>query len=341
MRVMAATAEHNAYLLQLLEENAMCGDIDVVMTRRPNYFFAPHRFGDEYPVIAFDGVQPIGMCQLTQHLGFANGKLQPLGYLGGLRVVTNYRHRIRLLKAGFDYLRQLAPPEHCYTSIAADNTTARRILERGVDGLPSYQLLGEMQTLAISRRQAKPRGLWRLMAPQQYPQVADFYNRLAIERQLAPQLSAQWLASVGLPVLGFEDAQGLHACAVLWNQQAFKQVLVKRYSRRMEVLRWLWNGYATLTGRICLPQMGQAIDQSFLAYFACDNSERVADLVVDALRLCATPVMTLGLPATAPFTATLIAQTRPRVYRTCLYGVKLVGQPTWESRMVWPEVALL
>ena len=38
MRVIAATHEHGARLLGLLEENAMLGDIDLVMTRRPDYF---------------------------------------------------------------------------------------------------------------------------------------------------------------------------------------------------------------------------------------------------------------------------------------------------------------
>lgn len=57
--------------------------------------------------------------------------------------------------------------------------------------------------------------------------------------------------------------KGLHACAVLWDQQRFKQVLAARYSSRIRRLRLLWNGYATLTGKVPLPKMGQPLDQSF------------------------------------------------------------------------------
>ena len=341
MRLIAATPEHNARLLGLLEENAMPGEIDLVMTRRPDYFAAQPGFGVEHPAIALEGECAIGMCQLTEHAGFVNGRQRQLGYLGSLRVTQGYRQRIRVIRAGFDYLRQLAPPDYCYTSIAADNHVARRLLERGLSGLPEYRLLGEMNTLAMVRKQGKRRGLWSVVPPEEYPLIVDFYHRMAAQRQLAPRLDTQWLCASGLPVLGFSDAQGLHACAVLWNQQAFKQILAARYSPRVHWLRPLWNGYAACTGRVPLPKVGQALDQSFLAYFASDNGERISELVEDALSFCTTQVMTLGLPAGTPLIAKLIARTRPLLYRTCLYGVNLTASPVWDTRSVWPEVALL
>lgn len=341
MRVVAAEPVHSASLLRLLEENAMRGDIDLVMTRRPGFFNAQRSVGTEYPVIALEGERAVGMCVLTKHMGFANGELQRLGYLGSLRISSGYRHRVRILKAGFDALHQFSPPERCYTSIAADNIVARRLLERGIDGLPRYQRLGEMLTLVISRRRGKRRGLWRVLSPQDYPQVVDFYSRHAQSRQLAPSLCAKWLSHSGLPVLGYHDDQGLHACAVLWDQHTFKQVLATGYSRRMRVLRPLWNSYAALSGRVQLPQPGLPLEQSILAWFACDDAACIAELIEDALSFCPTKVMTLGLPAEHPSIAVLIARNRPIVYRTCLYGVNLSATPSWDPRTVWPEVALL
>lgn len=46
--------------------------------------------------------------------------------------------------------------------------------------------------------------------------------------------------------------------------------------------------------------------------------------------------MTLGLPATLPCMAKLVARTRPMVYRTCLYGVNLTNNPVWDKRTIWP-----
>lgn len=341
MRIVAATPERDADLLRLLEENAMSGDVSLVMTRRPRYFSPEHDFGIERSALALEGERAVGMCRLTEHAGFANGKAQALGYLGGLRISPNYRHRVRVLQAGFDYLRQLSPPDYCYTSIATDNRTALRLLERGIPGLPAYRPLGEMCTLAISRKRGKRRGLWRMMPQESYADVVECYRRNARLRQLAPVLDAGWLHSSGATVLGYYDGQTLSACAALWNQQAFKQVLASRYSLRARLLRPFYNGYAMATGRVPLPKAGQALDQSFLAFFAADDGDMTTDLIMDALPLCPTRIMTLGLPAAEPSVKKLTARTRAAVYRTRLYGVDLSSSPEWDNRTVWPEVALL
>ncbi|WP_336219464.1 N-acetyltransferase [Citrobacter amalonaticus] len=341
MHVVTATAERDTSLLQLLEENAMHGDIDLAMTRRPHYFSTQDDFGIVHSALALEGERAVGMCRLTEHAGFANGERQPLGYLGGLRITPSYRHRIRVLRAGFQHLRQLPPPIRCYTSIAADNHEARRLLERGVAGLPVYRYLGEMCSLAISRRRGRRHNLWRVMPEERYDNVVEYYHRHASRRQLAPVLNAQWLRNTGATVLGCEDEHSLKACAVLWDQQAFKQVLAARYSRRVRLLRPLYNGYARVTGRVTLPAAGQTLDHCFLAFFAADDKEQLTSLVEDALTWCTTQVLSLGLPAGFPETETLINDTRAMVYRTRLYGVDLIAQPEWEHRIVWPEIALL
>lgn len=341
MHVVAAAPERDADLLRLLEENAMSGDVNLVMTRRPRYFSPRHDFGIERSALALDGERAVGMCRLTEHAGFANGRPQALGYLGGLRISPDYRHRVRVLKAGFDYLRKLSPPDHCYTSIATDNRPALRLLERGIHGLPAYRPLGEMCTLAISRRQGKHRRLWRTVQQESYADVIECYRRSARQRQLAPVLDASWLRASGVTVLGRYDGGTLIACAALWNQQAFKQALAARYSLRARLLRPFYNGYAMATGRVPLPKAGQALDQSFLAFFAADDGDMTAELIEDALTHCPTRIMTLGLPASAPDVKTLIDRTRASVYRTRLYGVDLSSSPEWDDRVVWPEVALL
>ncbi|HEY4469296.1 MAG TPA: N-acetyltransferase [Klebsiella sp.] len=341
VRVVAATPERDDSLLQLLEENAMHGDIDLVMTRRPHYFSSQDDFGIVHSALALEGERAVGMCRLTEHAGFANGERQHLGYLGGLRITPSHRRRIRVLRAGFQHLRQLPPPIRCYTSIAADNHEARRLLERGVAGLPGYRYLGEMCSLAISRRRGRRHNLWRVMPVERYDDIVEYYHRRASRRQLAPVLNAQWLRNTGATVLGCGDGNSLKACAVLWDQQAFKQVLVARYSKRARLLRPLYNSYARVTGRVMLPAAGQTLDHCFLAFFATDDEKQLTTLVEEALTWSTAQVITLGLPADLPETDKLINDTRAMVYRTRLYGVDLIAQPEWDKRIVWPEIALL
>lgn len=341
MHVVTATPQRNACLLRLLEENAMHGDIDLVMTRRPEYFSPLNNFGIEHSALALEGDRAVGMCRLTEHAGFANGEQHQLGYLGGLRISLSHRHRIRVLRAGFQHLRQLNSPERCYTSIASDNHRALRLLERGVAGLPAYRFLGDMHSLAISRRRGKRHHLWRIMPAERYDEAIDCYHRSARRRQLAPALNVDWLRDSGATVLGCGGNNSLDACAVLWDQQAYKQVFVARYSLRAALLRPLYNGYAMAAGRVSLPAAGQTLDQSFLAFLAADDEKQLPALIEDALTWCSTRIMTLGIPAGFPGGERLINRTRAMVYHTRLYGVDLSAQPEWDNRIVWPEIALL
>lgn len=342
MRFQAASRQHSSSLLQLLEENAMQGAIEMVMTRRPDYFANLHYFGTEYPVLAEEHDRVVGMCQLTKHNGFINGQLQPLGYLNSLRISHSYRNRIRVLKSGFDYLKQhLSPPQYCYTSIASDNLTARKLLEKENTGLPRYHPLGELNTLAISTQRGRYLGLWQNQTVEQYPEVVEFYHRQTIGYQLSPQLSVEWLINSGLPVWGYRVNGELQACAVLWNQQAFKQVMALDYHSIWRAIKPIYNGYASLMKRVALPAKQQTLDQSFLAFFAVADRQDMLSLIDDALSRCTTKVLTFGLASSHPMLKAVVKRFRPLSYKTCLYGVDLAASPVWPQQTIAPEAAIL
>lgn len=338
----AATAEHNSDLLRLLEENAMQGAAQMVMTRRPHYFANQHYFGAEHPVLAQQDGRAVGMSQLTKHQGFVNGQLTELGYLNSLRVGRHYRHRIRILKAGYEYIKQhLTPPEFCYTSIASENKTARSLLEKGNIGLPRYHLLGELSTLAISSKRRRHANLWQRISVADYPSVVDFYNHQAAGYQLSPSLSVGWLQQAGLPVIGYYRDRQLCGCAVIWNQQQFKQVIAVRYSLAARIFRPFYNSYAGVANRVKLPAINSVLDQSFLAFFAASDNNDVIPLIYDALAHCQSSVMTLGLSATHPLLAEVTQRFSPLIYQTCLYGVDLGKPACWDRRGISPEAAIL
>ena len=338
----AATAEHSSDLLRLLEDNAMQGAVEMVMTRRPDYFANQHYFGTEYPLLAQDGERALGMSQLTKHQGFVNGQVTELGYLNSLRIGSHDRNRIRILKAGYNYIRQhLAPPEHCYTSIASDNKTARSLLEKGNIGLPKYHLLGELSTLAICSKRGRRSNLWLRVALEEYPQIVDFYHQQVAGYQLSPRLSVDWLRQTELPVLGYYRNGQLCGCAVIWNQQRFKQVIAVGYSLVARILKPFYNGYAGLTHRVRLPAINCTLDQSFLAFFAASDKNDIIPLIDDALTHCPSSVMTLGMGADHPLLAKVTQRFSPLIYQTCLYGVELSQGAHWDQRAISPEAAIL
>lgn len=341
IEVIDATTEHIAELLGLLEGNAMQGDWELIMTRRPGYFSPRDDFGEVYPALARDGDTLVGMCQLTVQTGWVNGEEAQMGYLSSLRIVPKYRNHLKVLQAGFSYLRQLPTPDHCYTSIAENNLLARRLLERGVEGLPLYRHLSNMTTLAINKSRGKNHGLWKLVPPEDYTDVIRFFAQEAESRQLAPALNLKAMQQVGITVLGSYQNGQLVACAMLWDQRAFKQVVVANYSGKMKMLRPVYNAFAGMTRRPQMPAIGDVIPQSFLSFLACTDDRLIPDLIEEAMLFCTTPIMTVGLPSSHICTRDVIARTGASVYCTRIYGVDLTAAPMWDGRIVWPEVALL
>ncbi len=82
----------------------------------------------------------VGMYSYALMPVHLNGNAVSLGYLGGLRVNPKYRHRIRILKNGYDSIRsitsRLGTTPFMFTTIVSENQAARRLLEAGLKGMP-------------------------------------------------------------------------------------------------------------------------------------------------------------------------------------------------------------
>src|SRR5207248_939899 len=70
-------------------------------------------------------------------------------------LVATVRGRFAILRDGYDFFHTLQrdnPADLYFTSIAADNDRARRLLENGARGLPKYSFLAELDTLLVAVR---------------------------------------------------------------------------------------------------------------------------------------------------------------------------------------------
>lgn len=325
--------------LQLLEDNPMQGWINTVLTRQPSYCGGQHYFGDEQAFLAEEQQESVGCYQLTTHQGFINGELSTLGYLNSLRVAQAYRHKVRVIKAGFEHLKQsMSLPTYCYTSIASDNHEARRLLEKGINSLPRYEYLGELYTLVISKRRGKATRHWQNVDAKAW---LDFYQQQACQYQLAPYISEPWFIRSKLTPLAYVNNEMIAACAVLWQQQAFKQVKVTRYHPAIKALRPFYNLYSVLTKRPCLPKVNQTLPQTFLAFFHCAQADTTMALIADALAQCPTPLLTLSLSANNPQCAEVIKVFKPFVYKTSIYRVHFNEALPWQARPMQLEAAIL
>ncbi len=357
-----AKAADDALLKTTLRENAMDSWVRLSFTREPSYFDGESLMGKSYAVLAYEEKQPdlpVGMYSAAFLPVYLNGIAEQLGYLGGLRVNQHYRHKIRILKAGFASIPYLMPAQNTvpfwFTSVASENTPARRLLEAGLPRMPSYHRVGDMATLAINTQQGKLHGLLQQATPKDIPALVEFFNRQAAQYQFSPVLSVEWLQSLsgdkGLRLSDFwlaKNGAEIQACLAIWDQRAFKQTVCCGYREPLNTCRGGYNLFALASGRVQLPKAGEKLQQVFLSFIAMTQPEPTfaVQIVREGLaraREKGADVGVIGLAVANPLLAILKKSLKPSIYRTCIETVVLSKGylPNLHDLPPQPEVALL
>ena len=313
-----ATPGDDATVRALLRETAMPSWADMAIEREPSSY--------DWAVLAEKNDEVIGVYTASVLPAHVDGHPQRLGYLGGLRVRPGHRRRIRHLREGYASVPALAREQvpWWFTTIGADNVIARRLLEAGVRGLPRYHFRGEYLTFALPTSRGRRRNIWRRGAD------VALHNDLASQFQCSPVLDDDVVDRVG----NFFVCDG--GVAALWDQRAFKRIVAARY--RTPSLIPIYNAYAKLARRIPLPREGQALDHTFIAFFAMRTPS--VEAIEDLLSHCTTPIATIGMHAENPLRG-IVQRFKPMSMRSRVYAVAFDGSVPPNGRPAQPEAALL
>jgi len=287
-----AQKEHDAALRLMLKENTIPGWITLSYERNPDFFQAAAIEGDIHDtLIGIDThrgeIMAIGSRSVQQR--FVNGMPQAVGYLGQLRVSHRYRNKLRTLKYGYDffkrYVHSITSSPYYITSIISDNYRAKRLLSADLPGFPYYRYLDSLSTLALPARSFNIPPLpedtcIEIANAQDIDQIINCLNRNNRRFQFASCWSKADLLSNsrcrGLSVENFfviRRGNQIVGCLALWEQSAFKQVVVKDYSGAIRYGRPLINLFSRLLGYPTLPPIDQSIKQIFVSHFAMDNDD--------------------------------------------------------------------
>jgi hypothetical protein len=367
IRYAVAGRADDADLRHLLRNNATGGWIRLALAREGDAFAAAAIMGRLHGyIIARDlrTQEPVGMCEWSARDCFIDGEPRLLGYLGALRLAPRYRHRLSVLKGGFEAVRQLLHDErvmpYALTAIAADNHVALRLLGANLPGLPSYRPLKSFSTFALRPRAMSAQPSVERARPDELAAIADCLNRSYREYQFAPVWRARDLADPTLcPGLKPDDflivrrGSDIAACVALWDQSAFKQTIVDGYAGRLSWLRPAINLAAPILRTPRLPAAGEALQQVYLSHLAIadDDSEAFRALIDAALGEAhrrGHALALLGLATRHPLADMLRRQYRPREYRAWLHLVSWNGaekaQPDArlpDARLPHVEIAVL
>ena len=369
MRFEISGAADDGEIRRLLRDNPMPGDISLTLEREPCFDMGAAVEGETgHTIIARETPDgPLaGMGHRSVYRGYVNGREATIGYLGGLRIDRSHRGRISILKGGYRALRALHEDDDVclnMTTIVADNTRARRLLEAGLDDLPVYESLDELITLILPVRSLLKRGSAPAGAPvrragdDDLDALLDCLARNGRRHQLTPVWTRRSLISdVRTRGLALNDfviavAQGrIIGCVACWDQRAFKQTVIHGYSPRLRRMRPWLNLLAPLVGAVSFPNPGKSLPLGFLSHLAIDDD---APEVLDALLAAVAQVaaghglelLSLGLSTRSPLLQAIRRTRRVQEYRSVVYLVRWpdldTATPRLDERVMHLEAATL
>jgi hypothetical protein len=354
-----ATRQDEPMVRDILGRIATAGRMRLSFRREPDalqsysslaqgYILARNRRSGEY----------VGICERVVREAFINGEIRALPYLAGLRVVRGFRHRLLVLRGGFEAVRRLlAEPEDlpwALTSIMSDNPIARRVLGSGLQGMPHYEPVGEFSTFAllpggnVECERARDTDL---------AEISALLMRHGAHRQFAACWRAdtletfarnRWIRPQDYFVV--RDAGGrIRACAAVWDQSAQRQLVIAGYSPWLRRLRPMINLGARVVRQPRLPRPGERLRAAWLSHVAVDeDAGEDLQLLLGAARAEAKRrglhVIFTGWPSGHPFAELARQLARGREYRSQLFVVRWPeheGPRLDPTLPVAPELALL
>jgi len=289
-RVDLAVAGDDAAIRGLYRSQPMPGRISVAFEREPDFSLGCRVTGEDCQIVVArtsTGGEIAGVaCRSARRL-YINGSEQRLGYLGQLRIDERFRGRW-LVSRGFALLKQLHetdPLVSYLVSIVDGNQEATRVLVRNRRKMfPAFHAVADFCTLAVSVRGYKPaisaHATITAANPNQLAEVAAFLRACGSSRQFFPVCTEERLR--GLTALGFriEDLRiarrngEIIGVAVLWDQSAYKQTVVRGYSGWMKAAAPIYNLTAPWLGRATLPRPGEKLRSAYAAFLCVANDDQ-------------------------------------------------------------------
>ncbi|HLA06596.1 MAG TPA: hypothetical protein VJ022_04070 [Anaerolineales bacterium] len=277
-------------LRRILRESPFAGSISISLEREPNYFLASAIEGAFHQTLAVresNTGEIIGMGDRSVRPRWVNGRVQDVGYFSGLRGREKYRQGLaaaRFLSKGFEGEHEQhkdGRAKFYLLSIIADNDTARRILASNLPHYPRLHPYRRMFTYAIRPTRLKKESNIKIKrgSLDLIPAILDCLARYGTRTQFAPHWTTDTLLSALTPALSISDfflalsGDRVIGCLALWDQQSFKQSVIRGYAGTIARFRKLINLLSPLGGWPVLPEVGARLNHCFACFLAVDNDD--------------------------------------------------------------------
>ncbi len=281
-----ACPEDDGEIRALLRNQPMDGPIRLTFEREPELRLATAVEGERHATVLVReraSGRLLGMGSRSVRWAWVNGEPARIGYLAQLRrrpELAVGRHTLAACYALCRAARRADELPYDTTCIFAANRAARRLLERGLPGLPTYRRYAELRTLVLPVRRERQPAAVRRGSDEILPEIARYLAASLRRYQFAPLVTEDDLRSPartrGLAPEDFFVAGGdgrMVGAVALWDQRSFKQVVVRGYAPALGRWRPLVNAALALGQRPRLPAAGTPLKLAYLSHLAVDADD--------------------------------------------------------------------
>lgn len=276
---------------QLLATSQMGGSIiDLDYQARPSFLSSLEMYGFSHDLVL---IRPAGVSHLaglgirSLRRAFLQGEPNRIGYLHHLRLHPEIRGGMYLAR-GYRGVRGFftgQPAPVTLTSVLEENHSARKTLEanRNSASMPSYDPVSRYLTALIplrgpgrrwpAIRRTRPVFNARMLKPDDFSLLQELFFLAGQKNDGVPaigELLDESRVINGFPDLKIDDFIGIFAnnqlvaACGLWNQQARKQIIIRKTGAGLNFIRRIWNAFELFFGRCPIPAPGEQVNQILL-----------------------------------------------------------------------------
>ena len=273
------TKEDGAGILEIMESDVAKGDIQLLYTRRPDPYdsFLQESSRTVIGVFKNEG-KIVGTVAGLPRTMYINGEEKTVCYVTNMKRLESYEGLINWIEA-FQKMYDPLNSDMYFCSIVKENTDVMKMLKKVRKKLPFSVGMDGYRTYIISPHAAVknscPKLVFRRAGAEDEKAVLEFINKWGRGKNFFPLFDSFEAENVPAVTDFYLLTEGdeIKALGALWDKSGSKQYVVKKYSKKISILRAL-NPLFSLLGYIKMPKEETEVKFTFLSFFLAEEDKR-------------------------------------------------------------------
>lgn len=288
MIIRQAQAADNLRLLEFQAQRGMAGQLPLRFDRTPDYFALHRCHADDHRTWVAETTDGAfkGVASLVLRNGYLGGHIEPVAYLGDLRVVPDRRLSqswMTEVRARLNQVSSETGVTHAWCCIIRDNRLASQSLlrRRRANSLELAHWHGYSNVTVYGQRgwgrppnrfnnvrvvDAQPRHADALRAFLDRESAQQAFGCVFTEDEFSRRLQTWPDFGLGSFLLALDARDNLLGCVAPWDAGRIKRIVIERLPLSFQALRLAVNAVAPLVGRPQIAAPGGALEDVYLTH---------------------------------------------------------------------------